>query len=99
MVLDHVRKQIAEKLYPEITDEVLLAAKYNTYQVNERVREYAENSIFGFDFDPDLKKAARMNMVMAGDGHANIFHVNSLAYLTGSILPKLKRLKKQSIGV
>jgi type I restriction enzyme M protein len=51
MVLDHVRKQIAEKLYPEITDEVLLAAKYNTYEVNERVREYAENSIFGFDFD------------------------------------------------
>lgn len=38
MVLDHVRKQIAEKLYPEITDEVLLAAKYNTYQVNERVQ-------------------------------------------------------------
>lgn len=36
MVLDHVRKQIAEKLYPEITDEVLLAAKYNTYQVNEK---------------------------------------------------------------
>src|SRR5690606_14397486 len=34
----------------------------------------------GFDFDPDLKKAARMNMVMGGDGHANIFHVNSLAY-------------------
>lgn len=80
MVLDHVRKQIAEKLYPEITDEILLAAKYNTYEVNEKVREYAENSIFGFDFDPDLKKAARMNMVMAGDGHANIFHVNSLAY-------------------
>lgn len=80
MVLDHVRKQIAEKLYPEINDEVLLAAKYNTYEVNEKVREYAENSIFGFDFDPDLKKAARMNMVMAGDGHANIFHVNSLAY-------------------
>lgn len=80
MVLDHVRKQIAEKLYPEITDEVLLAAKYNTPEVNERVRQYAEKSIFGFDFDPDLKKAARMNMVMAGDGHANIFHVNSLAY-------------------
>ena len=28
---------------------------------------------------PDLKKAARMNMVMAGDGHANIFNINSLA--------------------
>lgn len=79
MVLDHVRKKIAKELYPDL-DGVLLAEKFNTYEVNERVRDYAETNIFGFDFDPDLKKAARMNMVMAGDGHANIFHVNSLAY-------------------
>ena len=39
--------------------------------------------IFGFDFDPDLKKAARMNMVMAGDGHSNIFNINSLDYPQG----------------
>ena len=79
MVLDHVRKQIAQELFPNLSGP-LLAAKYNSVEVNERVKEYAENSIFGFDFDPDLKKAARMNMVMAGDGHANVFHVNSLAY-------------------
>lgn len=79
MVLDHVRKQIAQELYPDLNGP-LLTAKYNSFEVNERVKEYAENSIFGFDFDPDLKKAARMNMVMAGDGHANVFHVNSLAY-------------------
>ncbi|AEA44935.1 methylation-associated defense system DNA methyltransferase MAD2 [Fluviicola taffensis] len=79
MVLDHVRKKITEQMFPDL-DGPLLAEKYNTYEVNEKVREYAENNIFGFDFDPDLKKAARMNMVMAGDGHANIFHVNSLAY-------------------
>ena len=79
MALDHVRKQIAAELYPDL-DGPLLAEKFNSMEVNERVREYAERSIFGFDFDPDLKKAARMNMVMAGDGHANIFHVNSLAY-------------------
>lgn len=79
MVLDHVRKQIAKELYPDL-DGPLLIEKFNSFDVNERVREYAENSIFGFDFDPDLKKAARMNMVMAGDGHANIFHVNSLEY-------------------
>ncbi|WP_192347901.1 class I SAM-dependent DNA methyltransferase [Algoriphagus sp. Y33] len=79
MVLDHVRKQIAAELYPDL-DGPLLAEKFNSMEVNERVRDYAERSIFGFDFDPDLKKAARMNMVMAGDGHANIFHVNSLAY-------------------
>lgn len=79
MVLDHVRKKIANEMYPEL-DDVMITTKYNTYEVNERVKQYAENSLFGFDFDPDLKKAARMNMVMAGDGHANIFHVNSLAY-------------------
>ena len=79
MVLDHVRKQIAQELYPDL-EGPLLAEKFNSLEVNERVKQYAERSIFGFDFDPDLKKAARMNMVMAGDGHANIFHVNSLAY-------------------
>lgn len=79
MVLDHVRKQIAQKMYPDL-EGPLLFETYNSIEVNERVRQYAENCLFGFDFDPDLKKAARMNMVMAGDGHANIFHVNSLAY-------------------
>lgn len=79
MVLDHVRKQIAQELFPEL-EGPLLSEKFNSFEVNEKVRHYAEKNIFGFDFDPDLKKAARMNMVMAGDGHANIFHVNSLAY-------------------
>jgi type I restriction enzyme M protein len=79
MVLDHVRKQIAQELFPDL-EGPLLIAKYNSVEVNERVKVYAENNIFGFDFDPDLKKAARMNMVMSGDGHANVFHVNSLAY-------------------
>jgi type I restriction enzyme M protein len=79
MVLDHVRQQITKEMFPDL-EGPYLEEKYNSAEVNERVRIYAERSIFGFDFDPDLKKAARMNMVMGGDGHANIFHVNSLAY-------------------
>lgn len=82
MVLDHVRKKIAKRLYPEL-DSPFIEGKYNTAEVNHLVKEYAEQYLFGFDFDPDLKKAARMNMVMAGDGHANIFHINSLAYPKG----------------
>lgn len=93
MVLDHVRKKIAAEMYPEL-DEVLITEKYNSYEVNERVRQYAENSIFGFDFDPDLKKAARMNMVMAGDGHANIFHVNSLAYPNWEHPQEIEKIKQ-----
>ena len=83
-VLDHVRYKIARQMYPDI-DDLWLQQKMNTPEVVERVKEYAEKMIFGFDFDPDLKKAARMNMVMAGDGHANIFNINSLEYPQGSL--------------
>ena len=83
MVLDHVRKKIAKNLYPDL-DDVRLEAACNSQEVDEIVRDYAEKMIFGFDFDPDLKKAARMNMVMAGDGHSNIYNINSLDYPNGS---------------
>lgn len=92
IALDHVRRQIATELFPEL-DGPLLAEKFNSIEVNERVKAYAESSIFGFDFDPDLKKAARMNMVMAGDGHANIFHVNSLAYPNWEHPEEIKKIK------
>ena len=83
MVLDHVRRKIAKNLYPEL-DNIRLEAKSNSPEVEDAAREYAEKMIFGFDFDPDLKKAARMNMVMAGDGHSNIYNINSLDYPFGS---------------
>ena len=101
MVLDHVRRKIARRLYPEL-DDLHLEAKINTVEVSDLTREYAERMIFGFDFDPDLKKAARMNMVMAGDGHANIFNVNSLDYPhgdrpdVGKIAPSVLRSVKNS---
>lgn len=90
IVLDHVRKKITQEMYPELSG-LYLVEKYNSAEVNERIKNYAERMIFGFDFDPDLKKAARMNMVMAGDGHANIFNINSLDYPEG---PKTVELEK-----
>jgi type I restriction enzyme M protein len=88
MVLDHVRHQIAKDLYPDLEGE-WLRDKYNSPDVNEKVLAYAQRYQFGIDFDPDLKRAARMNMVMAGDGHANIFHFNSLEYPKGNF-PDIK---------
>jgi type I restriction enzyme M protein len=82
--LDHVRRKIARNLYPEL-DDVRLDAKLNTPEVDQMVSDYAGRMIFGFDFDPDLRKASRMNMVMAGDGHANIFNINSLDYPDGQL--------------
>lgn len=99
MVLDHVRRKIAQEMFPELSG-VRLEAKFNTPEVSERVRKYAEKMVFGFDFDPDLKKAARMNMVMAGDGHSNIFNINSLDYPDGAKedVPKIAPVVLDSIS-
>ena len=43
-------------------------------------REYARTCLYGIDVDSDLRKAARMNMVMNNDGHGNILCFNSLEY-------------------
>ena len=84
MVLDHVRKKYAANVFSHLSG-VRLEEKYNSPEVVSFVKGYAERMLFGFDFDPDLKKAARMNMVMAGDGHANIFNINSLDYPKGQL--------------
>jgi type I restriction enzyme M protein len=49
-------------------------------EVQRQVRKYAGTCLWGADVDPDLRKAARMNMVMNDDGHGNIFHINSLEF-------------------
>jgi type I restriction enzyme M protein len=47
-------------------------------RVDPKLREYARKYLWGIDVDPDLRKAARMNMVMNNDGHGNIFEANTL---------------------
>lgn len=82
--LDHVRKKIVANMFSDL-DELHRQQHLNNPEVDDMVRDYASRMVFGFDFDPDLKKAARMNMVMAGDGHSNIFHLNSLDYPYGDL--------------
>jgi type I restriction enzyme M protein len=53
--------------------------------VNERLRHFAENQVFGADFDPFLIKACQMNMVMAGDGRGHLYHINSLEFPNGHL--------------
>ena len=44
----------------------------------ERVKRFAEQSIVGMDFNPELVKASKMNMVMNNDGAGGLFQANSL---------------------
>ncbi|OPY53767.1 MAG: N-6 DNA Methylase [Methanosaeta sp. PtaU1.Bin060] len=47
--------------------------------VRERIKEIARRQFFGFDINPDLVKATKMNMVMNNDGSGNIIQTDSLA--------------------
>jgi type I restriction enzyme M protein len=47
--------------------------------VRNRIKEIAQQQFFGFDINPDLVKATKMNMVMNNDGSGNILQNGSLA--------------------
>ena len=44
----------------------------------DRISDMAKTNYFGFDINPDLVKATKMNMVMNNDGSGNILQANSL---------------------
>ena len=43
-----------------------------------KIKETAESNFYGFDINPDLVKATKMNMVMNNDGSGNIYRNDSL---------------------
>ena len=74
-VIDHL-KYNSERDYgkpeSEWTDHQKLAVK-------NKIREIAASSFYGFDINPDLVKATKMNMVMNNDGSGNIYRNDSLS--------------------
>ena len=48
-------------------------------RVRDRVAKFANQFIVGMDFNPNLVKASKMNMVMNNDGSGGLYQANSLA--------------------
>jgi type I restriction enzyme M protein len=61
--------------------------------ITDKIRSFAENQLFGADFDPFLIKATQMNMVMAANGTGHLYHVNSLEF-PGGYLDDLAQAKQ-----
>jgi type I restriction enzyme M protein len=77
VALAHVRRQLLVEsgcAYPDSPVPSELK------KVQHPLTQYAKKCLYGIDVDPDLRKAARMNMVMNNDGHGNIACFNSLEY-------------------
>ena len=54
---------------------------WNDYEkriFQDKIADMAKNNYYGFDINPDLVKATKMNMVMNNDGSGNILQTNSL---------------------
>ena len=53
--------------------------------VQERLASFVKQNLFGADFDPFLVRAAQMNAVMASNGEARLFNMNSLEFPAGHL--------------
>jgi len=73
-VISQVDKDLTVELHR--TKEQWTDDEKRTFQ--ERIREIASTNFFGFDLNPDLVKATKMNMVMNNDGSGDIFQTDSL---------------------
>jgi type I restriction enzyme M protein len=78
--LDYVRRKMASQLFPNDHPIIQTLHLDRHPHYNSLAHEYARRCLFGIDFDPDLKRAARMNMILNNDGHGNILSFNSLEY-------------------
>jgi type I restriction enzyme M protein len=47
-------------------------------EIFDRIKEISASNFYGFDINPDLVKATKMNMVMNNDGSGNIYRNDSL---------------------
>lgn len=48
-------------------------------RIQDRIKKFAGGHIVGLDFNPNLVKASKMNMVMNNDGAGGLYQANSLA--------------------
>jgi len=47
--------------------------------ISDRVKEFLRHNLVGIDFNPNLVRATKMNMVMNNDGSGGLYQANSLA--------------------
>lgn len=73
--------KVIERLQKRFIEQYGKKAKWNhdiLKAYNEKISETAAKNFFGFDINPDLVKATKMNMVMNNDGSGNIVQLNTL---------------------
>ena len=76
--MTHVIEQIEQSFVAELGVEKKDWDADTIRAFQDKISEVAGTYFFGFDINPDLVKATKMNMVMNNDGSGNILQTNSL---------------------
>jgi len=100
IAMNHVIQQIKSDVKKRWRDPLNPTDNERTMLFQE-IKRYTENNIFGFDINPNLVKATKMNMVMNNDGSGSIFQANSLENphrWRDEIRTKLKISNSKDIG-
>ena len=78
MAMNHVIEQLNIEVEEDIGKPEHKWSDHEKNLARERIKEIAASNFYGFDINPDLVKATKMNMVMNNDGSGNIYRNNSL---------------------
>lgn len=76
--MNHVIKQLQTEMETKIGKPRNGWSDMEKKLLNERIAEIASSNFFGFDINPELVRATKMNMVMNNDGSGNILRLNTL---------------------
>ena len=69
--IDNLRKKLVEQ-------EIARGAPDPSIYAKERIKQICGRSLYGLDINPFLVRTAQMNLVMHGDGSANVHRASSL---------------------
>jgi len=72
--MNHVVDQIKREVRASGRSE-----QAKTEAIRERVQRFLRDNLVGLDFNPNLVRATKMNMVMNNDGSGGLYQANSLA--------------------
>ena len=78
MAMNRVIEQLKTEAEKDYGNPESKWADHEKNTVRDRIKEIASSNFYGFDINPDLVKATKMNMVMNNDGSGNIYRNDSL---------------------
>ena len=78
MAMNHVIEQLKIEVEKDLGKTESEWSDSEKSVVRDRIKQIAASNFYGFDINPDLVKATKMNMVMNNDGSGNIYRNDSL---------------------